>query len=94
MWYIEEHVRVERQLRGIAAEVLRRYEKWKDIATYSGPQGLRSIRGFRDEALGGEWSGHRSSRLGIQYRVIYRVVAARHVFQVLAVTAHDYRRHG
>lgn len=46
MWYIEEHVRVDRQL------------------------------------------------LGIRYRMIYRVVAARHVFQVLAVTAHDYRRRG
>jgi hypothetical protein len=30
------------------------------------------IKGFHDEALSGQWAGHRSSRLGIQWRVIYR----------------------
>lgn len=34
----------------------------------SGPPGLRLVKGFHDEALSGEWKGHRSSRLGIQYR--------------------------
>jgi hypothetical protein len=27
----------------------------------SGPPGLRAIKGFHDEALAGEWKGHRSS---------------------------------
>jgi mRNA-degrading endonuclease YafQ of YafQ-DinJ toxin-antitoxin module len=45
-----------------------------------------------DEALAGEWKGYRSSRLGLQYRVIYRVLAAEMLFQVVSVTAHDYRR--
>lgn len=35
---------------------------------------------------------HRSSRLNVQYRVIYRVVAEIQVFQVVSITAHDYRR--
>ena len=73
-------------------EVLKRYEKWKDIAALSGPLGLRQIAGFHDEALSGEWKGHRSSRLGIQFRLIYRVVPEEMTFLVVSLTAHDYRR--
>ncbi len=50
------------------------------------------IKGFHDEALVGKWEGYRSSRLGLQYRVIYRVVPAEQLFQVASITAHDYRR--
>lgn len=92
MWRVEEHRRVEKQLDAVPRDVLKRYEKWLDITSVSGPLGLRLIKGFNDEALSGKWKGHRSSRLGIQYRVIYRVVAADQLFQVVAVTAHDYRR--
>jgi toxin HigB-1 len=74
------------------AEILKRYEKSKDIAMLSGPAGLRWIKGFHDEALGGEWEGYRSSRLGLKYRVIYRVTAAQALFQVVSITPHDYRR--
>jgi len=73
-------------------EILKRYEKWKDIATLSGPLGLRQIKGFHDEALKGQWQGYRSCRLGIQYRLIYRIAADRQLFQVVSITAHDYRR--
>ena len=83
---------MEKQLDGAPKDILKRYEKWLDIVTISGPPGLRAIKGFHDEALSGEWKGHRSSRLSIQYRVIYRVVAANQLFQVVSVTAHDYRR--
>mgnify|MGYP001157931465 FL=1 len=93
MWQIEEHRRVDKQLSGsVPVEVLKRYEKWKDIARLSGPQGLRVIKGFHDEALLGEWKDHRSSRLGLQWRVIYRVIANVLQIQVVHVTAHDYRR--
>ena len=73
-------------------EVLKRYEKWKDIARVSGPMGLRVIKGFHDEALSGGWKGFRSSRLGLQWRVIYQVVGDVLMVQVVQVTAHDYRR--
>ena len=93
MWRIEEHRRVDRQLSAtVPTEVLKRYEKWKDIAMLSGPQGLRLIKGFHDEALSGEWKGHRSSRLGLQWRVIYAVAADVLSIQVVEVTAHDYRK--
>ena len=92
MWRIEEHRRVDKQLSGVPRDILKRYEKWKDIAMLSGPPGLRLIKGFHDEALAGDWKGYRSSRLNVQYRVIYRVLGEIQVFQVESITAHDYRR--
>jgi addiction module RelE/StbE family toxin len=92
MWTIYEHRRVTKQLDSIPTDVLKRYEKWKDIVTISGPQGLRKIKGLRDESLSGEWKGHRSSRLNQQYRVIYKVEKDRILIEVVNVTPHDYRR--
>jgi addiction module RelE/StbE family toxin len=92
MWDIYEHRRVVRQIRRLPIEILKRYEKWKDIVAISGPQGLGLIKGFNDEALPGEWNGHRSSRLGQQYRVIYRVERDSILIEVVSITAHDYRR--
>jgi mRNA-degrading endonuclease YafQ of YafQ-DinJ toxin-antitoxin module len=73
-------------------DILKRYEKWKDVVRISGPQGLRAIRGFQDERLRGEWEGYRSSRLNQQFRVIYRVDRDRIFVEAVDVTAHDYRR--
>jgi toxin HigB-1 len=94
MWRIEEHRSVARELssRRVPLEMLKRYEKWKDIVMLSGPQGLRLIKGFHDEALSGEWKGYRSSRLNEQWRVIYQVLADAVLVRVIRVTAHDYRR--
>jgi len=64
MWQIEEHRCVDKQLASAPREILKRYEKCKDIAMLSGPPGLRLIKGLNDEALSGKWDGHRSSRLG------------------------------
>ncbi|MDA0323656.1 MAG: type II toxin-antitoxin system mRNA interferase toxin, RelE/StbE family [Verrucomicrobia bacterium] len=92
MWEIYEHRSVVRKLPRIPIEVLKRYEKWKDIVTISGPEGLRWIMGFHDEALRGEWQGCRSSRLGLKYRLIYRIEDEKLYVQVVDITAHDYRR--
>ena len=94
MWRIEEHRQADKELSSgrIPIEILKRYEKWKDIAMLSGPQGLRAVKGFRDEALSGDWKGYRSSRLNEQWRVIYQVVADALLVQVVRVTPHDYRR--
>jgi mRNA-degrading endonuclease YafQ of YafQ-DinJ toxin-antitoxin module len=92
VWRIEEHRRVDKQVATMPTEILKRYEKWKDIASLSGPLGLRMIKGFHDEALSGGWRGYRSSRLGQQWRVIYRLIAGDMLFQVESITAHDYRR--
>ena len=92
MWRIEEHRRIGKQLGSMPTEIQKRYEKWIDIASISGPPGLVAMPGLHDEALSGEWKGLRSSRLNFQYRVIYRVLASNQLFQVVEVTPHDYRR--
>ena len=92
MWQVYEHRRVSRVLNRLPNEVLERYEKWKDIVQISGPEGLRRIRGFNDEALRGEWRGHRSSRLNLQYRVVYKINRNDVFVNVEKITPHDYRR--
>ncbi|HEY9052943.1 MAG TPA: type II toxin-antitoxin system mRNA interferase toxin, RelE/StbE family [Gammaproteobacteria bacterium] len=91
MWTVYEHRNVAKQLKALPRDILKRYEKWKDIVAISGPSGLKHIKGFHDEALRGEQKGHRSSRLNVQYRVIYKVVSEEIIVQVISVTPHDYR---
>ena len=83
---------VRRRPRKLPDDILKRYEKWKDTAQISGPKGLRLIRGFDDQSLRGEWKGHRSSRIGQQYRAIYRIKKDEFFVLVIEVTAHDYRK--
>jgi len=94
MWTILERRQADKELSSgrVPVEILKRYEKWKDIAMLSGPSGLRAIKGFHDEALSGDWKGFRSSRLNEQWRVIYIVEVGVMIIQVVRVTAHDYRR--
>lgn len=92
MWEVYESRSAAKELDGLPLEILKRYEKWKDVVRISGPSGLRKIRGFNDEVLSGEWAGHRSSRLNQQYRVIYRIVRKAMHVEVVRVSAHDYRR--
>ncbi len=92
MWEIYEHKSVAKQLKRVPKGILLRYEKWKDIVRISGPAGLRMIKGFRDESLEGQWKGFRSSRLNLQYRVIYMVDGENVLVKVEEVTPHDYRK--
>ncbi len=92
MWEVYEHRLATNRLHRLPIEILKRYEKWKDIVRVSGPPGLRSIKGFHDEALRGGWKGCRSSRLGLQYRVIYKIQVQEVIILVINITAHDYRR--
>ena len=91
MWAVYEHKRVRRQVGRLPTDVLKRYEKWIDIVTISGPDGLRLIMGFHDESLAGKWNGHRSSRLNRRFQVIYRIEKDQVIVEVVSITAHDYR---
>jgi len=92
MWRIYEYKAALKGLKSLPVDILKRYEKWKDIVALSGPAGLKQIKGFNDEALRGEWKGHRSSRLNIQYRIIYKIENEQLFVKVIKLTAHDYRR--
>jgi addiction module RelE/StbE family toxin len=91
MWHVYEHRKLASRLSKIPIGILKRYEKWKDIVAVSGPEGLRLIKEFHDEALKGDWVGHRSSRLGLQWRILYRIERQNLFVLVVDINAHDYR---
>ncbi len=92
MWGVYEHKSAIKQIKRLPIEILKRYEKWKDIVRISGREGLKQIKGFNDEPLSGQWKGCRSSRLNLQYRVIYKVEHENFFVKIEKVTAHDYRK--
>jgi len=88
MWQIEEHRDVDKICRKLPPQVLKKYELWKQIVYLHGPDKLREFPGFHDEKLEGQLAGQRSSRLSLQFRVIYQV--ERDVVRVLRITPHEY----
>ncbi len=92
MWKIYEHKGALKGLKSLPIDILKRYETWKDIIAISGPAGLKQIKDFNDETLRGEWKGYRSSRLNIQYRIIYKIENEQLYVKVIKVAAHDYRK--
>jgi len=92
MWQVYEHTGALKGLKSLPNGILKRYEKWKDIVSISGPDGLKQIKGFNDEALSGDWKDCRSSRLNIKYRIIYKIENQQLYVKVIKVTAHDYRK--
>lgn len=92
MWVILESRQVQKAVPSLPREVIEHYEFWKNVVRTSGPQGLRSIKSYRDHKLQGEWAGWSASYLNKQYRVIYRRVADQFVVEVVRVSLHDYKK--
>lgn len=90
MWQIEEHRDIEKSCRKLPIAVAKKYELWKEIVCLHGPEKLREFPGFHDEKLSGQLSDRRSSRLSLQYRVIYSVERDVVTVYVLAITPHKY----
>ena len=90
MWIIYEKKSLIKSLKAIPLRIGKEYEIWKRIIELEGIQGLKKIRGYRDEALQGEWKGFRSSRLSLQWRVIYKVEAKQLEVYVIDINAHKY----
>ena len=90
MWAIYEKKSIGKKLKKTPKEVLLRYEAWKRIVELEGPQGLRLVKGFNDEALKGEWKGFRSSRFGKQWRIIYKVHKEYLEIHVFEINPHQY----
>ncbi len=70
---VVESKSAEKELDKSPHEIKISYEIWARLIEEHGFQVLRQFSGYRDEALKGDWSGHRSSRLNRQWRVIYSV---------------------
>jgi addiction module RelE/StbE family toxin len=92
MWTVLEAAEVKKELRRCPQRIRERYEQWKAIVSAGGPSHLLVLPGLRDEALSGRWRGFRSSRLNLQWRVIYQVQSERIVVAVVRISPHDCRR--
>jgi len=90
MWHVKEHREIEKICRKLPLEVVKKYELWKDIVFRHGPEKLKDFKGFHDEKLKGNRKGQRSSRLGLQYRVIYTVKRKIITVYVLEISPHQY----
>jgi len=90
MWRIREHHDIDKTCRKIPPAVVKKYELWKNLVFRHGPDKLREFPGFHDEKLKGDRTGQRSSRLSLQYRVIYIVEQEIVTVLVLEITPHDY----
>jgi toxin HigB-1 len=90
MWRILEHKSIHKICKKIPRQVLKKYELWKSIVFCHGPEKLKEFPGFHDEALKGHRQGERSSRLSLQYRVIYSVEREVVTIYVLEITPHHY----
>jgi proteic killer suppression protein len=55
-----------------------------------GPGKLREFPGFHDEKLRGDREGQRSSRLSIQYRLIYEVEREIVTVKIIEISPHEY----
>jgi addiction module RelE/StbE family toxin len=92
MWTVLEAAEVKKELRRCPQRILDKYEQWKAIVSAGGPSNLLVLPGLHDEALTGRWRGFRSSRLSLQWRVVYQVQRERVVVAVVRISAHDYKR--
>jgi proteic killer suppression protein len=90
MWHIQEHRNVAKLCRKLPDALVKKYELWKDIIFRHGPEKLKEFPGFHDERLRGDRKGQRSSRLSLQYRVIYTVERDVVTVFVLEITPHKY----
>jgi mRNA-degrading endonuclease RelE of RelBE toxin-antitoxin system len=90
MWKILEHSGIEEICKMLPPAVAKKYELWKSLVFRHGPQKLGEFPGFHDEKLKGVRSGQRSSRLSLQYRVIYRVKKEMVTVLILEITPHNY----
>jgi len=90
MWIIYEKKSLIKSLKTIPLRIKKEYEIWKRIIELQGTQGLREIKGYHDEALKGEWRGFRSSRLSLQWRVIYKAEKEELEVYVIDLNAHKY----
>ncbi len=90
MWHIKEHRKIEKIISKVPLQVIKKYELWKDIVYRHGPGKLKEFPGFNDEKLKGDRLGQRSSRLNLQYRVIYMVEEDIVTVFVIEINPHEY----
>ena len=81
-----------KQLAQLPEHIVKKFALWTDLVEFEGLMAARSIPGFRDHALKGEWKGFRAVRLNDAYRAIYIVRKDGSIETVFVeqVNKHDY----
>ncbi len=90
MWRIQEHRDIPKIIRRLPARIIEEYEVWKGLVHRHGPEIFRQFPGYHDEKRRGGRVGQRSSRLNLQFRVIYAVHRDIVTVYVLEITPHKY----
>ena len=90
MWHIREHHKLNKVVGTLPLQVVKKYELWKSIVFRHSPDKLKEFPGFHDEKLKGDREGQRSSRLNIQYRIIYSIEKEVVTIYVIDITPHEY----
>jgi addiction module RelE/StbE family toxin len=90
MWRVFETKEVTKKLNKIPVEIKKKYKAWIEIVKNGGSENLKSYSGFKDKQLKGKLRECRSSRLNIQYRVIYSEDKEIKEIIVVSVTPHKY----
>ncbi|HEU5280907.1 MAG TPA: type II toxin-antitoxin system mRNA interferase toxin, RelE/StbE family [Gammaproteobacteria bacterium] len=89
MLAIYEKKSLLKSLKAIPLNIRKQYEIWKRIIELEGVQGLKNIKGYHDEALKGGWKGFRSSRLSLQWRVIYKIEKEELEVYIIDINTHQ-----
>ena len=90
MWKVYELKQVTQNLKKHPLSIRKKYKVWIEVIKNGGSQNLKNFPGFRDKLLKGRLRQCRSSRLNIQYRVIYNEKKQEKEVYVLKVTPHKY----
>jgi len=91
MWVVYETKSVTKSLKKLPIHIRRKYKVWIEVVKNGGSRNLQNFPGFSDEGLQGELRECRSSRLNIQYRVIYSEKKDIREIVVIKVTPHEYK---
>jgi proteic killer suppression protein len=89
---VELSSKARKQLVRVPIHIARKFTLWVDLVRVDGLEAARTVPGFRDHALKGEWQGYRAIRLSDAYRAIY-IVRDRTSIETVCVeevNKHDY----
>ncbi len=89
-WEIYEHRNIAKIIKKLPIAIVKKYDYWKNLMSVYGPDILRGRIGLHDEKLKGERKHQRSSRLSLQYKVVYEVHNNEVIVYVIDITAHKY----
>lgn len=90
MWSVLESKDVRKSLKKVPVEIRKKYKIWVEVVKNRGSSNLKNFPGFKDKKLQGSLRECRSSRLNIQYRVVYKEDKSVKEIIVLKLTPHKY----